>query len=111
MFKKFKTLASVFSSSYNFLRSGLYTWRTQLFACLLCLVQPAFTLAQSSSLTNPADIAVQEQLRQQERERILRQQQETRPDVRLPTPIIVPSGVTTVKADEVLPTEETHALP
>ena len=35
-------------------------------------------------LTNPADIAAQEQLRQQERERIQRQQQEKQPDVRLP---------------------------
>lgn len=68
---------------------------------------PALTLAQSSSLTNPADIAAQEQLRQQERERALRQQQETRPDVRLPSPITVPSGVATVEADEILPTEET----
>lgn len=110
---KTKPLASHCSSAYDFCRSGFsnrsnsYTWRTQLFACLLCLAQPAFTLAQSTPLSNPADIAAQEQLRQLERERILKQQQETQLDVRLPTPITLPNGVTTAQADELLPTEET----
>ena len=70
-------------------------------------MQPTLTLAQTTPLSNPADIAAQEQLRQQERERILRQQQETRPDVRLPTPITLPGAVTTVEAEEILPAEET----
>ncbi len=113
MSNKSQTLASICSSSFDFGRALLshqpnsYPWCARLLACLLCLAQSAITLAQTTPLINPADIAAQEQLRQQERERVLRQQQEIRPDVRLPLPITLPGGVATVAADELLPTEET----
>lgn len=69
-------------------------------------MQPALTLAQTSP-TNPADIAAQEQLRQLERERVQRQQQETRPDVRLSAPTVLPEGAPYAELDEFFPTDET----
>ena len=68
------------SYQYNFFR-----WLLLLLVGVLSCTLPNVTRAQSPPLTNPAAIAAQEQLRQQERERVQRQQQEVRPDVRLTT--------------------------
>jgi len=68
------------SHSHN-LPSWLLLLLVGIFSCTL----PSIPRAQSTPLTNPAEIAAQEQLRQQERERVQRQQQEVRPDVRLRT--------------------------
>ena len=69
-----------FFQSYSLnLPSWLLLLLVAIFSCLL----PSVTRAQSALLTTPAAIAAQEQLRQQERERVQRQQQELRPDVRL----------------------------
>ena len=64
---------------------NLRSWLLLLLVGISCCVLPSVTRAQSAPLTNPAARAVQEQLRQQERERVQRQQQEVRPDVRLPS--------------------------
>ena len=64
-------------------RTSLYRWKILFLVGVVSCLLSSFTLAQSTPLTNPAAIAAQEQLRQQERERVQRQQQELRPDVRL----------------------------
>ena len=64
-------------------RGYFYQWLLLLLVGLFSCALPSVTRAQSSPAPNPASIAAQEQLRQQERERIQRQQQEVRPDVRL----------------------------
>ncbi|MCL2162442.1 MAG: ShlB/FhaC/HecB family hemolysin secretion/activation protein [Betaproteobacteria bacterium] len=64
------------SSSQSITRVKRFVW------LLACLVPTSLALAQAP----PNDGATQEVLRQQERERILRQQQETGPDVRLEPP-------------------------
>ena len=85
-------------SSFAFNRSVLslqlasYRWRICLLIFFLSTLQSTATLAQTTP-TNSADIAAQEQLRQQERERIQRQQQETRPDVRLFNAMAVDSSI------------------
>ncbi len=72
-----------FQSNSLTLPSWLLLLLVGIFSCVL----PSVPRAQNAPLTNPAAIAAQEQLRQQERERIQRQQQEVRPDVRLSTSI------------------------
>ena len=99
-------------SSFAFNRSVLslqlasYRWRICLLIFFLSALQSTATLAQTAP-SNSADIAAQEQLRQQERERIQRQQQEIRPDVRLSAPAVLPEGVPSAELDEFLPTDET----
>ena len=77
---------------------------------LLSCILPSVTLAQSASLTNPAAIAAQEQLRQQERERVQRQQQEVRPDVRLSAPTTSTVAAEELEANEILPVDETPCI-
>ena len=89
MSNKFQALLSNSDQSfisdrfYQSHRGNFHRWLLLLLSSLLSCILPSVTLAQSAPLTNPAAIAAQEQLRQQERERVQRQQQEIRPDVRL----------------------------
>ena len=79
-------------------RGYFYQWLLLLLVGIFSCVLPSVTRAQSSQAPNPASIAAQEQLRQQERERVQRQQQEVRPDVRLSTSIT--STIDTQKGDD-----------
>lgn len=90
------------SHSHN-LPSWLLLLLVGIFSCVL----PSIPRAQSAPLTNPAAIAEQEQLRQQERERVQRQQQEVRPDVRLSTPITSTIDAQEGEDNEILPSDET----
>ena len=93
MFKKF--YLPLLSNDPSFISDGFFkshrhnlpSWLLLLLVGIFSCTLPSIPRAQSTLLTNPAEIAAQEQLRQQERERVQRQQQEVRPDVRLSTPI------------------------
>ena len=92
-----------FQSNSLTLPSWLLLLLVGIFSCVL----PSVPRAQNAPLTNPAAIAAQEQLRQQERERIQRQQQEVRPDVRLSTSIASSIDTQEGKDNEILPLDET----
>lgn len=86
---------------------NLSGWLLLLLVAILSYLLPSVTRAQSAPLTTPAAIAAQEQLRQQERERVQRQQQELRPDVRLSTPITSITETQEGEDNEILPLDET----
>ena len=92
-----------FFQSYSL---NLPSWLLLLLVAILSYLLPSVTRAQTP-LTNPAAIATQEQLRQQERERVQRQQQELRPDVRLSTPITSITETQEGEDNEILPLDET----
>jgi len=94
-------ISDCFFQSY---RDDFFRWLFLLLVGIFSYALPNVTRAQSSTLTNPAEIAAQEQLRQQERERIQRQQQEKQPDVRLSTPIS--STFDDSEANEIFPLDE-----
>ena len=85
----------------------LSSWLLLLLVSIFSCVLPSVTRAQNAPLTNPAAIAAQEQLRQQERERVQRQQQEARPDVRLSRSITSSIDTQEGKDNEILPLDET----
>ena len=85
---------------------NLPSWLLLLLVGVLSCTLPNVARAQSAPLTNPATIAAQEQLRQQERERVQRQQQEVRPDVRLTTPFTSTTDAQESEDNEILPSDE-----
>ena len=87
-------------------RTSLYRWKILYLVGVVSCLLSSFTLAQSTPLTNPAAIVAQEQLRQQERERVQRQQQELRPDVRLTAPITSTIDLEEREDNEILPLDE-----
>ena len=87
-------------------RDNFFRWLLLLVGIFSCAL-PSIPQAQSASLTNPAEISAQEQLRQQERERVQRQQLEVRPDVRLSTPITSTIDAQEGEDNEILPPDET----
>ena len=113
MLKKFQTPLSSNDPSFisdRFFQSHSLTlpsWLVLLLVGIFSCVLPSITRAQSAPLTNPAAIAAQEQLRQQERERVLRQQQEVRPDVRLSSSISSAINAQEGDDNEILPLDET----
>lgn len=87
------------------LRQGGAPWVRGV-VCFVVLWASGWPVHVQAQIVSPADAANQEFLRQQERERVLRQQQEQRPDVRLQPEAIAAANFLSVDESPCFPIEQ-----